>query len=275
LVATLLTGIVSAQDWLEESEWELFPPGYMEEDWPGYKEEMPPWSLEVKFNESERLPQPHPEFGTSAIPFPKVMLPMIYLCNITVDAINPDNVGHNATMGVFTSTKVIDNETYYVTTISKPDSIAKMYLGVDDVNEDYVMKRAVTEIAPGEEQTNLTFNPAFVFHDFTLWVGKTWNDTSNVTGMVVNQTGAVILVNTTAASVDGKVTEDTVTVPLGTFPCMVLENTISYEINGNQISTSEKYWETLVDDVIFIPKYQRWHNGALIEELEAIGFIQP
>jgi predicted secreted protein len=208
------------------------------------------------------------------VPFAPVVLPMIYMYNITVDAMSPTNVGQTATVSIFTATEVIDNETHYVVIMSKPDSIAKMYLGVDDVNQDYVLKRTVITMATGEEIANLTFDPAFVSRDFPLWIGKTWSDTANVSGMFVNQTGAVISVDS-AASVVGGVTEDIVTVPLGTFPCMVLENNVSYEVNGERVSNVRKYWETQMNNEIICPKYQMWRNGILMEEFEAFAFVPP
>ena len=200
--------------------------------------------------------------------------PMIYICNITVDAMTPENVGKNATIGLFTSVEMIGNEAYYIVNISTPTDTTKMYVSTDAENEDNLMRRVVTEAAPGLEPVNLTFDPAYVMRDFPLWIGKTWTSTSNVTGIIVNKTGAVIPINTTAA-VAGKVTLEVVTVPLGTFPCVVLENNISYELAGVPISNVRKYWMSTQNTVLLSPKSQTYRNGNLMEELELIEVIHP
>ncbi len=41
---------------------------------------------------------------------------------------------------------------------------------VDVANEDIIVKREVTELRPGVEVANLTFDPVFVVFDFPLWV---------------------------------------------------------------------------------------------------------
>jgi inhibitor of cysteine peptidase len=199
---------------------------------------------------------------------------MIYICNITVDAMTPENVGKNATIGLFTSVEMIGNEAYYIVNISTPTDTTKMYVSTDAENEDNLMRRVVTEAAPGLEPVNLTFDPAYVMRDFPLWIGKTWTSTSNVTGIIVNKTGAVIPINTTAA-VAGKVTLEVVTVPLGTFPCVVLENNISYELAGVPISNVRKYWMSTQNTVLLSPKSQTYRNGNLMEELELIEVIHP
>jgi hypothetical protein len=129
---------------------------------------------------------------------------------------------------------------------------------MDDENEDNLVKRVVTEIS------NLTFDPAFVMWDFPLMAEKTWTTTSNVTSILVNETGSEIPVNFTAI-VSGKVTEEEVTVPLGTFPCLVIENNISYEVAGVPTSNLEKYWISPTDTGFLCPKSQSYVNGALIE----------
>jgi hypothetical protein len=204
------------------------------------------------------------------IPFSSWGPPVIYTWNITADAMSPENVGKNATSEIYTSTGVIDNETYYVIKTSKPTGSTKLYVGKDDVNEDDLRKRVVTMIEPGVEIVNLTFDPAFVNWDFPLRNGKTWNDTTDVTGMLVNETGSKIQIDTTAV-VSAKVTAEVVTVPLGPFPCLVIETNISYEVAGQQTSYLEKSWISPTDNGYLTPKYQSYVNGAPVEELELIA----
>ncbi|HID20327.1 MAG TPA: hypothetical protein EYP28_05265 [Methanophagales archaeon] len=210
---------------------------------------------------------------TTVVPFSPWVPPMIYICNITVDAMTPENVGKNATVGLFTSTEMIDNESYYVVSISKPTDTTKMYVCNDIENKDNLIRRTVTE-APGREIANLTFDPAFVMRDFPLWVGKTWTSTSNVTGIIVNKTGTAIPINSTAV-VAGKVTLDVVTVPLGTFRCIVLENNISYDVAGVPITNVRKYWMSTQNNELLSPKSQTYRNGNLVDELELIEAISP
>ncbi|NAT11134.1 hypothetical protein C4E22_06295, partial [ANME-1 cluster archaeon AG-394-G06] len=207
------------------------------------------------------------------VPYSPWLPPMIYICNITVDAMTPENVGKNATLGLFTSVEMIDNVSYYIFNISTPTDTTKMYVSTDAKNEDNLMRRAVTE-APGREISNLTFDPAFVMRDFPLWIGKTWTSASNVTGIIVNKTGAVIPIKTTAV-VAGKVTLEVVTVPLGTFPCIVLENNISYDVAGVPISNVRKYWMSTQNNELLSPKSQTYRNGNLVDELELIEAISP
>jgi inhibitor of cysteine peptidase len=210
---------------------------------------------------------------TIVVPYSPWVPPMIYIYNITVDAMTPENVGKNATVGLFTSAEMIDNVLYYIVNISTPTDNTKMYVSTDAENEDNLMRRTVTE-ASGREISNLTFDPAFVMRDFPLWVGKTWTSTSNVTGIIVNETGAVIPINSTAV-VAGTVTLDVVTVPLGTFPCLVLENNISYDVAGVPISNARKYWMSTQNNVLLSPKSQTYRNGRLVDEFELIEAISP
>jgi len=202
------------------------------------------------------------------IPFSSWAPPVIDTSNITVDTMNPENVGKNSTTGLFTATEMIDNESYYVVSISKPSGTTKMYISMDGENEDNLLKRVVTEMS------NLTFDPAYVMWDFPLMAGKTWTSTSNVTGGIINETGSEIPINSTAV-VSGEVTAEVVTVPLGTFPCLVVENNISYEVAGIPISNLEKYWISPTDNGFLCPKYQSSINGELVEEQEMIEVILP
>ena len=200
---------------------------------------------------------------------------MTYISNISVDANVLDNVGKNATTEQFTSTEEIDNETYYVVNTTKPVGSTKMYVGVDVVNEYLTMKRRVREREPGVEVANLTFDPAFVSRDFPLWVGKNWTTTTNVTGMLVNRTGAEILIDTNAV-VSGAVTDEVnLTVPYGTIHCLVVE--VNVNLQNPSVSFLTRYWmgydET--NEMIIIPKSQRYSNENLMEELELIEIVAP
>ena len=210
---------------------------------------------------------------TIVVPYSHWLPPMIYTSNITVDAMNPENVGKNATTMFCTATGVIDNELYYVFNISKPTDTTKSYISMDDENEDYLRKRTVREV-PGREIVNLTFDPAHMIRDFPLWVGKTWTSTSNVTGIIVNETGSEIQINSTAV-VAGKVTRDVVTVPLGTFRCLLFENNVSYDVAGVPTSDVRKFWRCTQNNMPLIPKLQVYRNGNLVEEFELIEAISP
>ena len=208
------------------------------------------------------------------IPFSPWVPPMIYIYNITVDIV-PDNIGKTATTGLFTATEVIDNETYYVVNISKPSGYTKMYVGMDVDNKDSLMRRTVITLGPELGIDSYTFDPAIVMWDFPLMAGKTWSSTSNVTGTYVNQTlDAPIVFNYTAV-VSGEVTAEVVTVPLGTFPCLVIEKNMSYEVEGVQAWNSRKYWISPTDNGFLYPKYQSYLRGNLVEELELIEVIPP
>ena len=210
----------------------------------------------------------------TTIPYSPWGPPVIYIFDITVDNMNPENVGKNATTMIFTAIEMIDNVSYYVVSISKPTETTKTYISMDDENEDYLVKRAVTKVAPGLEPLNLTFDPAFVMWDFPLEAGKSWTSTSNVTVILVNETGSELQINSTAV-VPSKVTAEEVTVPLGTFPCLVVENNLSYEVAGIPISILEKQWISPTDNGLLCPKYQRHLNGELVEEQELIEVIPP
>jgi hypothetical protein len=183
------------------------------------------------------------------IPVPTEIPAMTFISNITYDR-ESTNVGQNATTGFFTATEVIDNETYYVINRSKPTGGTKMY--VDRGNKTVTIRRLVTE--PG--LADLTFEPEVVMLDFPLWAGKTWTNTTKVTGMIANETGAIIPINATAV-ISGAVTEEVnLTVPYGTVPSLALELNCSFDSLGQPQTYQEKYWISLVDNMILIPKSQ-------------------
>ncbi|MGB3458809.1 MAG: hypothetical protein WBB08_05845 [Halobacteriota archaeon] len=198
------------------------------------------------------------------IPVPTEIPAMTFISNITYDR-ERTNVGQNATTGFFTAAEQIDNATYYVINTSKPTGGTKMY--VDRGNKTVTIRRIVTE--PG--LANLTFEPEVVMLDFPLWAGKTWTNTTKVTGMIVNETGVVIAINATAV-ISGAVTEEVnLTVPYGTVPSLALELNCSFDgFFGQPQTYQEKYWISQVDNVTLIPKSERYINGNLTEELELI-----
>jgi hypothetical protein len=222
-------------------------------------------------------------FKKTVIPFPTEIQPMTFISNITFDKIS-GNVGKNATIDFFTSTEVIDNETYYVVSINKPTGGTKMYFVIDVVNEDVIMKEEDQDhpnagpfIGYPILIMNLTFDPGVVRFDFPLWVGKTWTTTTNITGRLVNETGVEIPIDTTAV-VSGEVTDEVnLTVPYGTFPCVVIEINCSCDVMGQPTSHSEKYWMSQMDHGILFPKSQSYLNGILMEEFELIEvrLIEP
>jgi hypothetical protein len=197
------------------------------------------------------------------IPVPTEIPAMTFISNISCDS-ESTNVGQNATTSFFTATGQIDNETYYVVNTSKPTGGTRMY--VDIGNKTVNMRRIVTE----PELANLTFDPEIVMLDFPLWIGKTWTNTARVTGMIANETGALIPINATAV-ISGAVTEEVnLTVPYGTVPSLVLELNCSFDVFGLPQTHKEKYWISRVDDMILFPKSRRYVNGNLTEELELI-----
>ncbi|NQE53752.1 hypothetical protein C5S29_09175, partial [ANME-1 cluster archaeon GoMg3.2] len=112
-----------------------------------------------------------------------------------------------------------------------------------------------------------------VMLDFPLWAGKTWTNTARVTGMIVNETGAIIPINATAV-ISGAVTEEVnLTVPYGTVPSLALELNYSFDGLGQPQTHQEKYWISRVDNMILIPKSERYINGNLMEELELIDAV--
>ena len=161
-------------------------------------------------------------------------MPIICLSNATFDAIipSPGNIEkHRVCAHISGSHNVWDFVAFDMQT---PWRI-EMHGSLDNVNEDVIMKRLVTEMA-GAEVANLTFDPGFAMLDFPLWVGKNWTTTTNVTGRLVHETGAVVPIDTFAV-VSGDITgEVDMTVPHGTIHCLVIENKIGFEVDGQLVS---------------------------------------
>ena len=200
--------------------------------------------------------------STEVILFPTAIQPITYMSNITFDII-PDNVGNNATTGFFTSTEVIDNETYYVINTSKPLDDTRMYVTFDNDTGNFLMKRVVKRME-GVEVRNLTFDPAYVMLDFPLYVGKNWTSTANVTGMLVNETtGEEIPINTSVVESANVTAKEDLTVPNGTIPCLIVEINCSH-------SHLRKYWISQMDNGIHFPKVQQYFSGIFTEELVLI-----
>jgi PGF-CTERM protein len=195
-----------------------------------------------------------------------------YKCNITNDW-NPTNVGQDATMVFFGETAEIDGETYDVSTITKPNGSTKMYTAADATTKNFTMKRLVTEgKLEGQEEVevNLTFDPAYVLYAYPLKLGKTWTTETNVTGTVIIAGNEIT--NSTTAVITGTVTEEVdLTVPYGTFHCLVVE--ITANLSDLPISVKSTYWMNYTDMPI-IPKYASSVSGSdaisieLAEELE-------
>ena len=123
--------------------------------------------------------------------------------------------------------EVYDEQTHWRT---------KMSGVLDNVTEDAKMERLVTEME-GVEVANLTFDPGFVMLDFPLRLGKNWTTTTNVTGILVNETGEVISIETVAL-ISGEVTDE---VDLTTSPRLVIENNIRFEADGQRVSCLVRY----------------------------------
>ena len=208
----------------------------------------------------------------AVIPFSMITPGTTYIMNITYDVI-PPNVGQNATIDLFSGTAVIDNETYFVVNETKPIGGTKFYTGANFTTEDSTLKRLVSEGVSGEV-ANLTFDPACVLLDYPLWVGKTWNTTTNVTGRLVDAaTGAEIPINTSAV-VTGNVTrEEYLTVPYGTnIHCLVAEINVSLQ-NPPMSFLIRQWWSN--HEMALMPKYQIYVSGNLMQELELIGIVAP
>ncbi|MCW3134198.1 MAG: hypothetical protein N2V78_07735 [Methanophagales archaeon] len=205
------------------------------------------------------------EVKKAVIQFSRIQPGTTYRMNITHD-VNPENVGKNATIDLFSETAEIDNETYFVVNITKPGRGTKMYIGVDEVNEDVIMKRVVRE-----RDFDWSFDP--VMFDFPLWVGKTWTATTNVTGWL--DAGLWFPIDTTAV-VSGEVTNEVnLTGPYGTIHCLVVE--VNVNLQNPSVSFLTRYWmgydET--DKKLIIPKYQSYYTGSLTEDFELIEIVAP
>jgi len=76
-----------------------------------------------------------------------------------------------------------------------------------------------------------------------LWIGKNWTTTTKVTGILVNETGAVILIDSFAV-VSGTVIEEVEVIDemdqTPTFG-LVIENNIRFEVEGAPVSCLVRY----------------------------------
>ncbi|MCK4736716.1 MAG: hypothetical protein KAT65_29950 [Methanophagales archaeon] len=77
-----------------------------------------------------------------------------------------------------------------------------------------------------------------------MWIGKNWTTTTKVTGILVNETGAVILIDSFAV-VSGTVIEEVEVIDemdqTPTFG-LVIENNIRFEVDGEPVSCLVRYW---------------------------------
>jgi len=91
----------------------------------------------------------------------------------------------------------------------------------------------------------LSFDPLFELFFFPLYVGKNWTTTTNVTGILVNETGAVIPIDSFAV-VAGAVIDEVEGIDekcRGTIFGLVIENNISFEVEGEPVSCLVRYWK--------------------------------
>ncbi|MGB7000656.1 MAG: hypothetical protein WBE22_01345 [Halobacteriota archaeon] len=119
----------------------------------------------------------------------------------------------------------------------------KMTGMLDNVSKEPKMERLVIELEPGAEVANLSFDPMFELFDFPLYVGKNWTATTNITGIIVNETGAVIPIDSFAVVAGAVIEEVEGTSKLHpTQIGLVIENNISFEVESAPVSCLVRYW---------------------------------
>lgn len=144
------------------------------------------------------------------------------------------------------------------------------YLGLDVENEDITLKGIVDTYGPITFM-NLTFDPASLFIDYPLYVGKTWEiDEVNYTGIVwMGPMAGHVPVTGTACGSASVTGEEDIMVPAGIARCLILETTMnSSKIIDETVvwrNTSQKIW--LMENGFFA-KRQLYHPGVFVEELE-------
>ncbi|RCV65975.1 hypothetical protein C5S53_01040 [Methanophagales archaeon] len=123
-------------------------------------------------------------------------------------------------------------------------SYTKMTGMLDIVSKEPKMERLVIELEPGAEVANLSFDPMFELFYFPLYVGKNWTATTNVTGILVNETGIVIPIDSFAVVAGAVIEEVEVIDEMDQTPTfgLVIENNISFEVEGALVSCLIKYW---------------------------------
>ena len=114
----------------------------------------------------------------------------------------------------------------------------------DNVSKEPKMGRLVIELEPGAEIANLSFDPMFELFYFPLYVGKNWTATTNVTGILVNETGVMIPIDSFAVVAGTVIEEVEVIAEMGQTPTfgLVIENNIRFGVDGEPVSCLVKYW---------------------------------
>jgi hypothetical protein len=115
----------------------------------------------------------------------------------------------------------------------------------DNITKEPLMERLLIEMEPRVEIANLSFDPMFELFYFPLYVGKNWTTTTNVTGILVNETGIVIPIDSFAV-VAGAVIEEVEVIDgkcRRTIFGLVIENNISFEVEGEPVSCLVRYWK--------------------------------
>jgi len=211
----------------------------------------------------------HGSAGITVFEMPELDIQKTYTYNTTFDLFVPDRIGQEAVL-YWGEIAIIAGKEYYVSNLSKLGGGEVQYLGVDVEKENITLKRIVDTYGPITFM-NLTFDPASLFIDYPLYVGKTWEiDEVNYTGIVWMgpMAGHVSVIGTTKglASVTG---EEDIMVPAGIARCLILETTMnSSKIIGGAVvwrNTSQKIW--LMENGFFA-KRQLYHPGIFVEELE-------
>jgi hypothetical protein len=128
-----------------------------------------------------------------------------------------------------------DSKIYYNT---------KMTGMLDNVSKEPKMERLVIELEPGAEIANLSFDPMFELFYFPLYVGKNWTATTNVTGILVNETGVMIPIDSFAVVAGAVIEEVEVIDEMDQTPTfgLVIEVNISFEVDGEPVSCLVRYW---------------------------------
>lgn len=114
----------------------------------------------------------------------------------------------------------------------------------DNVSKEPKMERLVIELEPGAEIANLSFDPMFELFYFPLYVGKNWTATTNVSGILVNERGVVIPIDSFAVVSSAVIEEVAVIAEMDRTPTfgLVIENNISFEVAGEPVSCLLRYW---------------------------------
>ena len=123
-------------------------------------------------------------------------------------------------------------------------SYTKMAGMWDNVSKEPKMERLVIELEPGAEIANLSFDPMFELFYFPLYVRKNWTATTNVTGILVNETGIVIPIDSFAVVAGAVIEEVEVIDEMDQTPTfgLVIEVNISFEVDGEPVSCLIRYW---------------------------------